>query len=198
MCERQNTIVCSFDLASPRISAFQIHEWLHDTFRLHESDVRMVQVDGPRRQVYVKFTDLDRMQTVFQSTSGQAEFWQDTGEIGLVKIEMSGMGTRRIRIANVPRRKNDTVIQSALSQYGDVKNINEEQWSRMYRYPVSNGVCISVVALKHNIPSDMNMDGNRVLITYNGQPLTCYGCGEIGHQYQACPHRRRPRQPTAP
>jgi hypothetical protein len=86
MCERQNTIVCSFNLASPRISAFEIHEWLHDTLRLHESDVRMVQVDGPRRQVCVKFTDLDRMQTVFQSTSGQAEFWHDTGEIGLVKI----------------------------------------------------------------------------------------------------------------
>jgi hypothetical protein len=65
----------------------------------------MVQVGGPRRQVYVKFTDLDRTQTVFQSTSGQAEFWHDIGEIGLVKIEMSGMGRRRIRIANLAPEK---------------------------------------------------------------------------------------------
>jgi hypothetical protein len=55
-----------------------------------------------------------------------------------------------------------------------------------------------MVALKHHIPSVLNMDGNRVLITYDGQPLRCYGCGEIGHQYQACPHRRRPRQLTVP
>jgi hypothetical protein len=86
----------------------------------------MVQVGGPRRQVYVKFTDLDRMQTVFQSTSGQAEFWHDTGKTGLVKIEMSGMGTRRIRITNLPPETNDTVIQSALSKYGEIKDINEE------------------------------------------------------------------------
>jgi hypothetical protein len=97
--------MCSLDLASLRISAFEIHEWLHDTLRLHESDVRMVQVDGPRKHVYVKFTDFERMQTVFQSTSGQAEFRHDTGVTSLAKIEISCMGTRRIRIADLsPRR----------------------------------------------------------------------------------------------
>ena len=30
----------------------------------------------------------------------------------------------------------------------------------------------------------------RVLITYDGQPITCYGCNETGHQYGDCPHRR--------
>jgi hypothetical protein len=193
MSERQNTTVCSFDPASPRISAFKIHEWLQETLRLLESDVRMVQVDGSSRQVYVKFTDYHRTQTVFQNTREQAEFRHETGEIGHVKIKIAGMGTRRICIANLPPPETpDTVIRSALSKYGKVKHIHEEQWSRIYRYPVSNGVRIAVVALKHHIPSVMNMDGTRVLLTYDGQPLTCYGCGEVGHQYQACPHRRRP------
>ena len=29
MCERQNTNLCAFDLRSPRISAYQIHEWIY-------------------------------------------------------------------------------------------------------------------------------------------------------------------------
>jgi hypothetical protein len=65
----------------------------------------------------------------------------------------------------------------------------------MYRNPVSNGVRIALVTLKHHIPSVLNMDSSRV-ITYDGQPLTCYGCGEIDHQYQACTHKRHPRQQT--
>jgi len=33
--------------------------------------------------------------------------------------------------------------------------------------------------------------GHRTLISYEGQPTTCFGCNEIGHLYQVCPHRRR-------
>ena len=36
--ERKNTIVCSFDLRSPRITAFEIHECLYESLKLHEQD----------------------------------------------------------------------------------------------------------------------------------------------------------------
>jgi len=38
--------VCIFDPQSPRITAFQIHKWIHETLQIPEDDVRMVQVDG--------------------------------------------------------------------------------------------------------------------------------------------------------
>jgi hypothetical protein len=41
MSERQNNWVCIFDLKSPRITAFQIHEWIYETTRnrrKHESN----------------------------------------------------------------------------------------------------------------------------------------------------------------
>ena len=47
MCDRQNTLVCSFDLRSPRINAFQIHEWLYETVRLTEDDVRVIKLMAP-------------------------------------------------------------------------------------------------------------------------------------------------------
>lgn len=117
-----------------------------------------------------------------------------------MQIELAGMGTKRIRIANLPPEEHDSVIQSALAKYAEVKDIKEESWSRAYRDPVSNGIRIAVVALKHHIPS-MSLVGNRVLI-YEGQPLAYYGYNESGHQYQACPHRRKtgckaPPAPTA-
>jgi len=57
MSDRQNTIICIFDPKSPRISAFQIHEWIYERLQLPEHDVRMVQIDGPQRRVYIKFVD---------------------------------------------------------------------------------------------------------------------------------------------
>jgi len=51
MTERRNTLVCTFDPASPRITAYDVHEWIYDTVRLPDSDVLMIQVDGIRRQV---------------------------------------------------------------------------------------------------------------------------------------------------
>jgi hypothetical protein len=61
MTKRQKTLVCAFDLQSPRITAFDIHEWIHDTMRLQETEVAMVQVDGPRH-IYIKFRDSHRIQ----------------------------------------------------------------------------------------------------------------------------------------
>jgi hypothetical protein len=51
MTERQNTLTCSFEPRSPRISAYEIHEWIHEHLRIQEQEVTMIQIDGPKRQV---------------------------------------------------------------------------------------------------------------------------------------------------
>jgi hypothetical protein len=62
---------------------------------------------------------------------------------------MAGLGTRRIRIANLPPEVPEGPIRIALAQYGDIKSIQEESWSKAYRYAVSNSIKIVTMALKN-------------------------------------------------
>jgi len=96
-----------------------------------------------------------------------------------VKIEMAGMGTRRVRLANLPPETPDEAVSFAFSQYGEINEMQRTVWSNAYRYKVFSGVRIVVITLTKHIPSHVMIAGPRVLVSYEGQPTTCYGCGEI-------------------
>ena len=61
---------------------------------------------------------------------------------------------------------------------------------KAYRYSVANGIRQVSITLTRHVPSHLTVAGHRVLISYDGQPLTCYGCGEADHMYSVCPRQR--------
>ena len=69
---------------------------------LLEDDVSMIQIDGPKRRVYIKFVNNQRMTRILQDTNGTLPYRHDTGEQSTVKLEIAGLGTREIRIATLP------------------------------------------------------------------------------------------------
>jgi hypothetical protein len=107
----------------------------------------MLQIDGPRRQVFIKMKQCNELHRIIQETNGVKKYKHSNGEISQVRIEMAGLGTKRIRIANLPPEVPEGPIRMALAQYGDIKSIQEELWSKAYRYAVSNGIKIVTLAL---------------------------------------------------
>ena len=150
----------------------------------------MVQIDGLSRQVYIIFTDFQYLQDLLHSTNGQSNYKHANGEISQVKIEGAGMGTSRVSLASLPPETADEVVIIAFSQFGEIKELPEEVWSKAYRYKIC-GLRIVVIILTKDIPSHIMIAGNRGLVLYEGQPTTCYGCGERIHLNQVCPKRRR-------
>ena len=156
----------------------------------------MIQIDGPRRRVYIKLNNEVRLQEVLHTTQGRLDYIHDNGELAIVYIERAGMGVRRVRVANLPPELQDRTLRDVISRYGEVRAISEEQWSKRYRYPVHKGIRIVEMDLKKHLPSHMTIVGTRALISYEGPPITCYGCNEPGHQYQECPSREKNTHPS--
>jgi len=73
------------------------------------------------------------MQSILQKIQGQQEYKHDNGEIYIVKLELAGMGVRRVRVANIPPEVKEPDFCDAMSKYGNVKDIQEEQWPSQYR-----------------------------------------------------------------
>ena len=111
MAERLNTIVCTFDPTSPRVTAYDIHEWIQQVLRIPEHTVSMIQIDGIKRQVFIKMIDNAYVQALLMETNGQAEYKHHNGVLSIVKISMAGMGTKRVRIAIVPPEVKEHVIE---------------------------------------------------------------------------------------
>ena len=150
-----------------------------------------MQIDGPKRHIYIKLSDPTRIQDILTMITGQAEYRHSDGVISKVRIEAVGLAIRKVRIANLPPDIANSQVRSALGKFGEIREVHNDAWSNAYRYPVRNGVRIVTINLTKLIPSHISVEGHRSLISYEGQPQTCYGCNEMGHQYSVCPDRWR-------
>jgi len=112
MAERLNTIVCTFDPTSPRVTAYDIHEWIQQVLRTPEHSVSMIQIDGIKRQVFINLIDNAYVQALLRETNGQAEYKHHNGVLSIVNIAITGMGTKRVRITNLPPEVKEHAILS--------------------------------------------------------------------------------------
>jgi hypothetical protein len=140
MAERHNTLVCTFDPTSPRITAYDIHEWIHQVLRIPEHAVSMIQIVGTKRQVYIQLIYNVYVPALLWETNGQSEYKHHNRVLSLVNIATAGMGTKHVRIANLPPEVKEQSKRTALTSFVTVLAVIEELWTKMYRYKVHNGV----------------------------------------------------------
>jgi hypothetical protein len=95
MFDRQNTVVCGFDSASPKITAHNIHEWIFTKLKIPEHQIIALQVDVIKRQVFIKFHNKEYVEDILRNTGGQVGYKYPNGERFQVSIAMAGLGKKK-------------------------------------------------------------------------------------------------------
>jgi hypothetical protein len=191
MYEQKQTMACIFEASAPRVTAYDVHEWVSDTLQVSEESVISILIDNQHKTIYIKLVEQQCIDALVTRTSGVVEFKHPSSEITHVRLEQTGMGPHRVRLQNLPIEVPNMEIYMTLAPYGNVQSVVEERWSPNLHYKVYNGMRTAVIVLKMHIPSTMLVGGYRARIYYEGQPQTCYACGEADHLYPECPRRNR-------
>jgi len=129
--------------------------------------------DDPGRRPAAKCVYKIRIQrahaAILEMTREQLEYHHETSE-----LTTGRNGGEENQNSKPPPEISDIILRGALSKLGHIKNITEELWSRAYGYPVSNGIRIVSLGLKQHIAPHLSVAENRVLVSYEAQPSTCY------------------------
>jgi hypothetical protein len=117
MTERQNIADLFFHPASPRILAYEIHEWTHATLKIPCYAFHEIQIDGYKSQVFIKFIVQSYVQALIHDTQVQTEYKHITRELSKVTITDAGMGTKTFRITNLPPEDTYAPLSTILAPY---------------------------------------------------------------------------------
>jgi hypothetical protein len=79
MAEQQQKIVCMFDPSCTKISVYDIHEWILEEVHIPEQSLRVIQIDGTTRYVYLKLSYDTYITDILQNTKGRLKYKDTTG-----------------------------------------------------------------------------------------------------------------------
>lgn len=73
--ERQNTIVITFiERDTPRPNTYDIHDWIHNTFKILPEDIAALQLNGITRQVYIICKAHALVEKILLDTNGESYY----------------------------------------------------------------------------------------------------------------------------
>ena len=119
----------------------------------------MIQIDGIRRQVFIKLIN-DECVNRYSAQLVVSQKKHQNEELSTVAIAVAGLGTKGVRVANLPPDVNDAVLMTSLAPFGKVTAIKDEMWAKSYRYAVAYGTRQMTNMMTRHIPSHLTVAGS--------------------------------------
>jgi hypothetical protein len=137
--------------AGPRMTAYDVHDWIFEVLRLPEVEVRIIQIDGTKRQVFIKLSDKQSVVNLLHATAGQVECKYHTGEITQVTISEAGMSFTRIRVAYLPPEEWGVMETETYKLKQDEQNVDSQQQPKRQKKMLKQEKTLTLVTEHTNI-----------------------------------------------
>lgn len=189
---RKNTIEFKFERGKERPMELEVYRWLSEEIGLNVDQVDGIQFDIIQNAVYVKIVEelvVDRC----IERCGDEKFMKTSKEEQIkVTIRKCTDSRKIVRVLTLPLGFENKHVTETLNQYGKVETVKDETTAGANPYfpGVRTGVKIVSIILKKPIPSCIEIQGCKTLVTYSGQTRTCVECNATDHFRLQCPKLR--------
>ncbi|KAJ4435276.1 hypothetical protein ANN_23854 [Periplaneta americana] len=187
---RINTIKVQFEASAPRPTAMELHVWIQQTLNIKTDQVDMLQLNMQEKSLYIKVISPTVYEKIVQKHEGETKFKYGNGEQTQIKISKADSPAITVRVFNLPPEVPNSMVTTALTRYGVIHSVRNEQWSTAFPFPVNNGIRALKMEVKQNIPGSVPIAGYNAHVTYIGQPILCFVCHEPDHKKGECPRRK--------
>lgn len=187
---RVNTIKVQFEASAPRPTAMELHVWIQQTLNINTDQVDSLQLNMQEKSLYIKVISPTVYENIVQKHEGETKFRYGNGEQTLIKISKADSPAITVRVFNLPPEVPNSMVTTALTRYGVIHSVRNEQWSTAFPFPVNNGIRALKMEVKQNIPGSVLIAGYNAHVTYIGQPILCFVCHEPDHKKEDCPRRK--------
>lgn len=185
---RRNTVVFSVINEAPRLKAVEVFDFVQNELGLKQENIGCLQIDVSINRFYLKLVEPLLCDELVLRAGGKYVLSRSDGSLCSLSAEhASGLGSRLIRVFNLPPELEGKVVAEAFSVYGKVLNVRLENWTSGFLKGVPNGIRHVLVELSKHVPSFVAVGKlGKFMTTYDGQPRTCAKCDLPGHTRHDC------------
>lgn len=196
---RKNTVVLNLRSIPKRLTHLDVHLLIQNCIGVTVDQVVAIHYDMLKNVVFLKLAREDLAEKIADKFVNGIKFLDAaTSKEYIVPITRE-MGLTSVRVHQIPIDVPNSLIVSALSLYGTVVGnvVNETFGQHMPYASVYSGVRSVRMTIKKPIPSFVEIDGEKTLVTYTGQIKTCMRCGSSDHFKAECTVVKQPNMPAA-
>jgi len=160
--------------------------WLK-TLNIEVTDVKIIAFHRHLSRIILKFSNEDNFNSFTSKNNSSVDFTKD-GKTYNIPIHPTEI-TKLVRVRYVPDEMNLNLIKIKLEHHGTIKKIFREK----SKGGLDEGESIETetigiqMTIKKDIPSFINIDGEKFNVSYRGQPRACNRCGSLDHLIANCP-----------
>lgn len=183
---RVNTIVVDLaTIPTRKITMDLIVRFINHNLKIQFSTVQSLQHNTGKSLVFLECQSEDQALAAADKNDGKHEITIENIKYA-VNVYMED-GATTVRIHDISPQSENSVIEQALEQYGDIIWLKEETWTEpAILKGIKSGVRSVRIRLHSAIPSYINVRGEVTLVTYKNQQQTCRHCNKPVHWGRKC------------
>lgn len=186
--KKQNTVVLNLRGIPIRLTHLDVQTIIQQQLQLTVDQVIAIHYDTLKNLVFLKVSREELADRIVNSFPSGLTYKDPQNGTEYPVPMAREIGLTSVRVHQVSIDVPNSLIASALAPYGTVIGnvINETYGPHMPYATVYTGVRTVRMKLTKAIPSFLEVDGEKTLVTYNGQSKTCMRCGSTEHFRSEC------------